>query len=117
VPKGTGPTQKGGPELEAALAAWTTARTAAAGQLAKLVAAFKTSNHPKAEAGIALIQMAVTKNLTPRPATPQQVDELVRYIDTDEIFTDVETPNPFGFTVNVRKPLLDVLTELKKHVA
>ena len=45
------------------------------------------------------------------------MDELVRYIDTDEIFTDVETPNPFGFTVNVRKPLLDVLIELKKHVA
>jgi hypothetical protein len=117
APKGTGPTQKDGPELAAALQDWTTARSAAVGQLAKLVAAFKTSNHPKAETGIALIQMAITKNLTPRPATPQQVDELVRYIDTDEIFSDVETPNPFGFTVNVRKPLLDVLTELKKHVA
>ena len=93
--------QKGDAELNAALQAWTTARTAAVGQLAKLVAAFKTSNHPQAESGIGLLQAVINKQLTP-PATLRQTDELVRYIETDEIFTDVETPNPFGFVVNIR---------------
>jgi hypothetical protein len=111
------PSEKGGAELDAALQTWTAARAAAVGQLAKLVSAFKTSSHPKAAAGIALLDAVIKKNLTQRPATRQQVDELVRYVETDEIFTDVETPNPFGFTVSVREPLLNALNELKKHVA
>jgi hypothetical protein len=117
VQKGAEPTQKGDPALAAALQAWITVRTDAVGQLAKLVAAFKTSNHPKAATGIALLEAVINKNLTQRPATPQQVDELVRYLNTDDIFTDMETPNPFGFTVRIRQPLLDALGELKKHVA
>ncbi len=117
TPTGAEPAKKESPALAAALQAWTAARTDAVGQLAKLVAAFKTSNHPQAAAGIALLDAVIKKQLTPRPATPQQVNELVRYVNTDDIFTDVETPNPFGFTVNVRQPLLAALAELKKHVA
>ncbi len=103
------------PEMTAALAAWTAARSDAVGQLTKLVAAFKTSGHPQAGAGVALLEAVIKKNLTPRPATARQVDELVRYVQTDDIFTDAETPNPFGFTVKIREPLLAVLAELKKH--
>jgi len=29
----------------------------------------------------------------------------------------VEPPNPFGFTVDIRTPLLSVINDLKKHVA
>ncbi len=115
--KGSSPSQNGGGALTAALQAWTAARAAATEQLSKLVDAFKTSNHPQAERGMELLRAVINKQLTPRPATAQQVDELLRYVETDEIFTDAETPNPFGFKVTIRTPLLNALGELKKHVA
>ncbi len=115
--KGGSPSQQSGPDLTAALQAWTAARAAASEQLTKLVDAFKTSGHPQAERGMELLRAVINKQLTPRPVTAHQVDELLRYVETDEIFTDAETPNPFGFKVTIRTPLLKALGELKKHVA
>jgi hypothetical protein len=76
--KAGAPPQQRSSDLTAALAAWASARAATVGQLAKLVAAFKASNHPQAEIGIALLEAVIKKNLTQRPATLRQVDELVR---------------------------------------
>jgi len=118
--KGDGPAQKDAAaqkvDLETALAAWTTARMAALGQLAKLAAAIKASGHPKAAEGFQLIELIIKKNVTQRPATANQVKELRHYIETEEVFVDAEKPNPFKLAVKVRQPLIDAVAELQKHV-
>ncbi len=95
--------------LEAAMSAWTAARTTALTQLAKLANAIKASGHPKAADGFKMLELVIKKQITARPDNANQVAELVRYIQSDEIFTDVEKPNPFGVTVSVRQPLLKAL--------
>ena len=103
-------------QFVASLQIWTVARGNAVDQLEKLVQAFEQSDHPKAKEGVILLQ-AIIKNLTPRPATATQVAELSRYLESDDIISEAEMPNPFGFKVSIRSPLQNALAEVKKHVA
>lgn len=101
---------------ERAMQDWSEARARAVAQLQELTAAFRRTNDPESDAGVVLLQ-AVAKNLTPRPDSPQAVAELVRYLETDDVILEAETPNPFGVVVDLRAPLLKALAELQNHVA
>lgn len=67
---------------------------------------------PDGDEAIILVK-AIQANLTETPATLRQVEELERYITTDDIVTDAEAPNGFGVKVELRTPLLAALTELR----
>ena len=76
--------------------------------MAKTVAA---ARHP--ESAKALVQLnAVIKNLTAEPATPQQVAELERYVDTDDVVLDVS-----DLAADIRTPLLAALADLKSQLS
>ena len=76
--------------------------------VAKEIAALKDPDSAKAVMEIS----AVVKNLTAEPRTPQQVAELVRYIDKDDVVLDVSE-----FAADIRTPLLKVLAQLHKSLA
>lgn len=75
---------------------------------AKEIAELKDPESAKAVIEIS----AVVKNLTVEPTTPQQVAELVRYIDKDDVVLDVSE-----FASDIRTPLLKVLAQLHKAVS
>lgn len=65
------------------------------------------------ESAKAVIEIsAVVKNLTVEPTTAQQVTELIRYIDKDDVVLDVSE-----FASDIRTPLLKVLAQLHKAVS
>lgn len=99
----------------AALATWQAARASVVDQLKKLGAAIASTRDSEAKRAIVMLQ-AIIKNLTPEPGTKQSVLELQRYLTTDDIIVDVESPNPFGVQINVRQPLLDALAPLKAEL-
>lgn len=93
------------------LAAWQSARATAVQSLDQLEAAFRMMDEPEVPKAIILLA-AIRANLTPQPATRQQVEELRRYIEQDEKIEEAEMPNGFGFTVSLRTPLLAALSQL-----
>lgn len=101
------------PELKA----WAAARTDAVRQVRRLAKAFKSSHHPQAARGIDLLRNVIDRQLTARPSTREQVEDLIRYVQTDGDIADIETPNAFGFSVDIRKPLLGALDGLLKQFA
>lgn len=76
--------------------------------VAKDIAELKDPESAKAVMEIS----AVVKNLTAEPTTPQQIAELVRYIDQDDVVLDVSE-----FASDIRTPLLKVLAQLHKAVS
>ena len=102
----------GGDGTAKAMAGWRTAREAALGQLKSLEDAYRGMDEPEVDEAIILLR-AIQANLTAEPATPQQVDELERYITADDLIAEAEEPNGFGFEVALRDPLLAALTELR----
>ncbi len=76
--------------------------------VAKEIADLKDPESAKAVIEIS----AVVKNLTVEPTTPQQIAELVRYIDKDDVVLDVSE-----FASDIRTPLLKVLAQLHKAVS
>jgi hypothetical protein len=109
--------QRGGPgtdeaaSLEAALAAWQRAREAAVAALKAAAKEIAEMRDPESAKAIMEIQ-AVIKNLTERPASAQQVAELTRYVDQDDVVLDVSE-----FASDIRTPLLQALGELSKGLA
>jgi alkylhydroperoxidase family enzyme len=95
----------------AGLAAWGQARAAAIASLNALADAVTTLDIPEARAATILLR-AVRANLTEAPTTPQQVAELRRYLQTDDVIEEAEHPNGFGITVALRVPLLAALDAL-----
>ena len=75
--------------------------------VAKEIADLKDPESAKAVIEIS----AVVKNLTVEPTSPQQIAELVRYIDKDDVVLDVSE-----FASDIRTPLLKVLAQLHKAV-
>jgi hypothetical protein len=69
-----------------------------------LSATLGATDEPEAPMLIELLQ-AIIKNLMRQPTTRQNVTELERYLQTDEIIADAKTPNPFGIEITLRKPL------------
>lgn len=114
-PPGTGDGGQSRPEADTgkagALAAWSAAREKAIAQLKAIGQAIVAEKHPEARNAAILIQ-AIVKNLTPSPDTRQAVTELMRYLKTDDIIDDIQSPNPFGINVNIREPLLAALDGL-----
>lgn len=87
---------------------WAKVRNDAVGILkgvAKDIAELKDPESAKAVMEIS----AVVKNLTAEPRTSQQVAELVRYLDKDDVVLDVSE-----FASDIRTPLLKVLAQLHK---
>jgi Mg/Co/Ni transporter MgtE len=76
--------------------------------VAKEIAELKDPESAKAVIEIS----AVVKNLTVEPTTPQQIAELVRYLDKDDVVLDVSE-----FASDIRTPLLKVLAQLHKAVS
>jgi hypothetical protein len=98
------------------LAAWQKARAAAITQLRNLGAAIKAAKDPEADQALIAIE-AVAKNLTESPATAKSLQELERYIQTDEVVAEAELPNPFGVAISLRAPLIAALAALKTQLA
>lgn len=102
--------------LKEPLAAWQAARNKAIVDLKQLEAKIKAMADREGDAAIVLLR-AIQANLTERPSTLQQVVELEKYLQTDSIITDAESPNGFGIKITLRKPLLDALAKIKAAVA
>jgi hypothetical protein len=60
-----------------------------------------------------ILLRAIAANLTEEPSTPQQLAELRRYLETDDVIEEAEEPNGFGIEVSLRAPLLEALSALE----
>jgi hypothetical protein len=105
----------GGSGLDDALAGWEAARGTALASLKALEGAFRGMKHPATDPAIILLR-AIQANLTAAPTTPQQVKELATYLTTDSIIKEAEMPNGFGFTVELRAPLMAALAVLHRQL-
>jgi hypothetical protein len=97
--------------LELALAEWQRTRESAVAALKAAAKEIAEMRDPESAKAILEIQ-AVIKNLTERPASAQQVAELTRYVDQDDVVLDVSE-----FAADIRTPLLQALDELSKGLA
>jgi hypothetical protein len=95
----------------AAMTNWKKQREAAVGSLRETATKIAAAKHPSSAKAIIEIQ-AVIKNLTGEPSSLQQVKELQRYIDSDQVVYDVSE-----LAENIRTPLLDALSLLSKELA
>jgi hypothetical protein len=98
--------------LPTGLAAWQAARSAAIDTLDLLADAVDTLPIPEAPEAIILLR-SIRANLTEAPTTPQQIEELRRYLETDDVIAEAEDPNGFGITVELRTPLLAALNAIQ----
>lgn len=93
------------------MAAWTAAREEVVKQLRKAAGGYSTSKNPYAREAIIEIQ-SIIANLTPKPATPEAVAELRRYLHEDDVIDAAEDIPSDIATVVIRKPLLAALDAL-----
>ena len=93
------------------LAAWQKARAAAIKQLRDLREAIDKSGDPEANRGVVLV-MSIIKNLTESPTTPQQIAELRRYLQKDDVVAAAEEARDEFGKVHIRAPLLKALAAL-----
>lgn len=94
---------------------WKAARGDVVKTLHSLGSAIVGAKDPEAKEAIILIK-AIAANLTETPDTRQKINELERYLVTDDIIDEAEEDNGFGFEVRIREPLLTVLEDLKKEI-
>lgn len=100
-----------GPGLNEALALWSQARERAITELKSVARQIADLKDP--ESGKAVMQIsAVVKQLTAEPRTAQQVGELVRYIDKDDVVLDVS-----DMAQDIRTPLLKALAQVHRAVS
>lgn len=104
------------PPLKDALAAWQDARSVVVAQLRALSRAIDSAGDPEGVQAIILVQ-AIMKNLAAAPANRRAVDELTRYLTTDDIIGEAEGRNGFGIDVTIRAPLLPALARLRQSMA
>jgi hypothetical protein len=97
------------------LAVWQQARGAAVVSLNALADAVATLDIPEAREAMILLR-SVRANLTEAPTTSHQIDELRRYLETDDVIVEAEHPNGFGISVSLRSPLLAALDSLASHL-
>ena len=101
--------------LEAARAAWRTGRAEAVGQLTKVRDAIKAIKYEDSPKAVILLE-SIMKNLTPEPADLQAVEELRRYLATDEVIDRAHALTAFGVIINFRERLLAVLATLSEQL-
>ncbi len=102
------------PSRQSGLAGWQSARATALTTLRALEAAIRRMDVPERDGAVILLR-AIQANLTEAPTTRQQVAELQRYIETDDIVAEAEDPNGFGIKVELRRPLLAALAGLREQ--
>ena len=95
------------------MAEWQAARATALATLKALEAEVRQMEVEEGPEAVILLR-AIQANLTAQPETPQQVAELQRYLETDDIIAEAEEPNGFGITVSLRAPLLAALAGLRQ---
>ena len=103
-------------DLGPALAKWAAARRVAIDDLNKLGKAVAATKAPEGAELLRLLK-AIRANLTEAPDTSTKVAALERYLKTDDVIADAESPNPFGFDLSLRQPLLRALEPLKTQLA
>lgn len=103
------PTGSGGKDK--AMASWKTSRAAAVSSLKGVATQVAEAKHASSAKAIIELQ-AVIKNLTPEPATLAQVTELQRWLESDDVVSDV-----CELSEDIRTPLLGALTELRTALA
>jgi hypothetical protein len=94
---------------------WQAARELTVGELRKLAAAIAAEKEADSAKAVILVS-SIIKNLTPSPSTRQSVTELQRYLQTDDVITRAEVPNPFDIPIVIRERLLPVLERLQKRL-
>ena len=99
-----------------AMAGWKAARAKAITSLKTLEGAIAKAGLVDSTKAIILIK-AICANLSEEPATPQQIAELQRYLEDDDIIEEAESPNGYGIQISLRDPLLDALDELEDAIA
>ena len=101
------------PPLADGLAAWKAARETVVKRLRRIADKINATGDADAPA-VVIELLSIVKNLTSKPATPQQVAELDRYLRTDDVITDAEEVIPPDFyTPEIRKPLLAALEQIQ----
>jgi hypothetical protein len=98
-------------DLAGALGNYVAGRAQVIAQLNRLAAAIEATGHAQAQAALIEIK-AVRANLTARPDTPAAVQELERYLETDDVVADVDGPNPYGIEVRLQETLLPAVYDL-----
>lgn len=93
------------------LATWADRRTEVIASINRLADAFRDSDHPKSKEGVSLLQEIIGR-IIERPETRQLLGEMMQYLESEEAVAEAELPNPFGFKVSIRAPLLAVATDL-----
>jgi hypothetical protein len=86
----------------AALKSWQAARLDAIGKLRQIAKMVAASKHPDAKKALILLN-SIIKNLSESPTTPQQIQELERYITNDDVVADA------CLAYDIRSPLLRAL--------
>jgi len=95
---------------------WETAREMVLATLNDLESSIRSMNDPLGNDAIILVK-AIAANLTAAPRTPQQIDELKRYLQHDTIINDAESENGFGIKVEIRAPLMSALLAMERTMA
>jgi hypothetical protein len=91
---------------------WTSARASVITTLKDLEDSIRSMDDPQGDDAIILVR-AIAANLTAEPTTRQQIDELKRYLQSDPIIDDAESPNGFGIHVQIREPLMSALLAME----
>jgi hypothetical protein len=94
-----------------ALEAWKTRRAAAVSSLKAVATQVAAAKHASSAKAVIELQ-AVIKNLTPEPASLQQVKDLQRWLADDDVVTDV-----CELAEDIRTPLLGALDQLHDAIA
>lgn len=102
-----------GDGLEAAQDDWSAKRADVIKSLQALEQAIRAMKDPLSDPAIILVK-SIPANLTAKPSTKQDVDELRRYLETDSVIDDAETPNGFGIPIQIKQPLLVSLSGLER---
>lgn len=108
------PPQPPTPISPEAVAGWQAARVQIVNAIRKVATVVaKTKDE---EAGkVAVMLEGIVKNLTPNPASPEQVTDLERYLREDKIVAAAEqVPAAIG-ALRIREPLLEALQQLKSR--
>lgn len=80
-------------------------------QLRRFQLTLRSTGHPTALQIVDVLD-ALHDRLEESPQSRQEAQELDSLIETDPAITSYEKPNPFGITVEVRKPLRKALSEM-----
>ena len=107
-----GGTTANGDKPKSGMEGWRAARAGAIASLDGLAGAVAAAKLVDADKTVMLLR-AIRANLTEAPETSQQIDELRRYLEDDDVIDAAESPNGYGIKISLRDPLLDALDALE----